>query len=631
MTAVAVAWFGGTGSGKVHAQDAVGTALGYTSLTQNTTNFVEGTASSSEKVSNTTIQGYSITAADFTGEPWNFASGQKNDGDHIFVWLSAYEAWDSLANGGFRIRIADDLATDSVGTWYVGPQPGFLGGWYAYVINPAASFNEVTAGSASWTTNGNPAQLTGVDGFGAGWKITKSISGAVDNCFVDAMTVGQGYVLTLGDAGSTEGKFSDFTAFEEVTATGRFGGVRGLSGIVFARCKLAIGAASGSTNTEFIDSGFTVVWEKALLSDGASSAVASTFYELRLQKGSGSTTVSMSSGSLAAVAPHTVVLNFAGSTSAALSAVNVDRGGAITLDAAVTWTGSLIVNSGQIAAAGATFTDNTVSGYTGAANTSSLVWNVATDPDGKLDACMFVKGAAAHHAIEFGTSSPTTMTLTNVNFSGYNASDGQNDSAIHIKRTTGTVTINIDGGTTPSYKSDGATVVIVSGSVTAACTVTTAAGAAVQDARVFVKAAAGGPFPYQASVTIVNSGSTATVTHTSHGLATNDKVLIAGASHAANNGVFAITKVDNNSYTYTMGSSPGSNPTGTITSTFVVLAGLTDASGRISMSRVFPSDQAVTGVARKSSAAPYYKSAPINGTVDSGVGAELAAVLVSDT
>jgi hypothetical protein len=276
--------------------------------------------------------------------------------------------------------------------------------------------------------------------------------------------------------------------------------------------------------------------------------------------------------------------------------------------------------------------DSKVTGYTGSSDTSALVWNTNVDPDGKLDGSTFTKGAGTTHAIEFGTTSPTTMTLDGVTFSGYNASNAQTDSAIHIKRTTGTVTINIvGGGSTPSYKTDGATVVINSGTVTATVKVVNAAGTAVQSANVFLAASNGtGPFPYQETVTIANSGTTATVTHTTHGMATNDKVLIAGASHDANNGVFSITVTGTDTYTYTMGSSPGSNPTGTITSTYVAIKGLTDSNGEIAVTRVFPTDQPVSGWARKSSAAPYYKTGLITGTIDSGTGASLSAVLIAD-
>jgi hypothetical protein len=276
-------------------------------------------------------------------------------------------------------------------------------------------------------------------------------------------------------------------------------------------------------------------------------------------------------------------------------------------------------------------TGTTVDDSQVASDSSALVWNLATDPDGYLDNMSFIAGSTyTNHAIEFGLSSPLTMTLDGVTFSGYNASDGQVDSALHIKRTSGTVTITCAAD--PSYKSDGATVVIVTSSVSVTVTCKTTAGANIENVRVIVMASDGdGPFPYQVTVTsITNSGTTATVAHTAHGMESNDKVLIDGASHWQNNGVFAITKIDSGSYSYTMPSDPGSSPTGTIKATFVALEGLTNASGVATASRAYGSNQNVEGWARKSSGSPYYKSASITGTVDTVDGFATTAVMISD-
>ena len=139
-----------------------------------------------------------------------------------------------------------------------------------------------------------------------------------------------------------------------------------------------------------------------------------------------------------------------------------------------------------------------------------------------------------------------------------------------------------------------------------------------------------GPFPVEDIVTIVNSGTTATVTHTAHGMASNDYVDIVGGSLWANQGVFQITYINANSYSYTMLSTPGSSPTGTITSTFVALYGLTNASGIRTTSRVYGGDQPVTGWVRKSSASPFLQEAPLDGTVDSVDGFVATGVLISD-
>jgi hypothetical protein len=79
-----------------------------------------------------------------------------------------------------------------------------------------------------------------------------------------------------------------------------------------------------------------------------------------------------------------------------------------------------------------------------------------------------------------------------------------------------------------------------------------------------------------------------------------------------------------------MGSTPGSSPTGTITSTFVALAGLSDVNGVVSTTKTYSTDQPVTGWARKSSSSPYYAQGPINDTIDSVDGLSISAILISD-
>lgn len=229
----------------------------------------------------------------------------------------------------------------------------------------------------------------------------------------------------------------------------------------------------------------------------------------------------------------------------------------------------------------------------------------------------------------FRVTSTGTYALANNTFTGFGANESTG--AAVYNDSGGAVTLNVTGGGGITVRNGaGASTTVNSDPVTVLATVTTAAGAAVQNANVLVKAASGGPMPFDMTVTVANSGTTATVTHTAHGMATSDKVLIKGASHLANNGVFTITKIDNNSYSYTMGSTPGSNPTGTIKATYVALSGLSNASGQISMSRVFASSQPVTGQARKSTGSPLYKTAPINGTISSTTGASLSAILIAD-
>jgi hypothetical protein len=269
-----------------------------------------------------------------------------------------------------------------------------------------------------------------------------------------------------------------------------------------------------------------------------------------------------------------------------------------------------------------------------AADTSAVVWDVNSDTDGRLDNTVFSKGTNAHHAIELGTTSPTTVTLRGISFSGFNASNAQNDSTIHVKRTSGTVTINLIGCSgNISYKSAGATVSLVVDPVSLSVHVQDIdTGAAISGARVWVPVTSTvGGRPYNASVTITSTGTTATVSHTSHNMLTNDWVWIKGATQPEYNGTFQITKINDNSYSYTMGGDPTSPATGTITATFVVISGTTNVSGDISASYSWLSNQPVSGRVRTATGAgPYYKTAPITGTIGSTSGLTVTVQMIKD-
>lgn len=74
------------------------------------------------------------------------------------------------------------------------------------------------------------------------------------------------------------------------------------------------------------------------------------------------------------------------------------------------------------------------------------------------------------------------------------------------------------------------------------------------------------PVYASASVTsITRSGTTATVTQTSHGYSTGDWVLIRGATDPRYNGPFQVTNTGTNTYTITLSADPGASASGTIT------------------------------------------------------------------
>lgn len=292
---------------------------------------------------------------------------------------------------------------------------------------------------------------------------------------------------------------------------------------------------------------------------------------------------------------------------------------------------SIFRRCAQITMPGGKMNGTQVLESTVAADGSAVVWDVATDPDGYLDNMTFSKGTNAHHAINFGTSSPTSITLRGMTTSGFNASNGQNDSTFYVARTTGAVTINIVGGSGNfTYKTAGAAVSIVIDPVTTKITVKNMAGTLVSDARVLVEAGDGtGDLPFEESVTISRLSSTATVAHTGHGLVTGDKVVIRGANQPEYNGVFTITYISADSYSYTVSGTPDTPATGTITATGAILEGVT-VLGVIQATRSFSVDQNVRGTARKTTSVPYYKISDFTDVVDSVDGLTKTVQLIYD-
>jgi len=79
-----------------------------------------------------------------------------------------------------------------------------------------------------------------------------------------------------------------------------------------------------------------------------------------------------------------------------------------------------------------------------------------------------------------------------------------------------------------------------------------------------------------------------------------------------------------------MAESASSPATGTITATFAVINGTTNASGQVSDSRTYSTDQDVDGWVRKASSSPYYKQSPIDETIYSADGKSVTIFMISD-
>jgi hypothetical protein len=300
-----------------------------------------------------------------------------------------------------------------------------------------------------------------------------------------------------------------------------------------------------------------------------------------------------------------------------------------------TWT-----NSDSINALGADLSGSSILTPSVAANNSGLIWNINSNPNGKLDNMIFTKtSGVAHHAVEFGTAiaDGADFTLTGCAFgTDFSATEGgtTGDETFHFLDTTGSITLNLVSCTGNfGYRTEGVAVTIVADPITTTVSVTDNTGSPLLGARVRLEASNGtGGLPYlETPTSITRSGTTATATLTAHGIPDGKKAVIRGATDTLYNGVFTITSTGANTFTYTMDGTPAASPaTGTITVSGVIIEGLTDSSGQISDSRTIASNQPVSGIIRKGTSSPIFKDSPLSGTISNTLGLSLSSQLILD-
>lgn len=562
----------------------------------------------------------SITSDDYSG------------GGSLSIWIQDRAEFATTVTGGIGIQVGD--GTNRI-AYHVGgrDQTGFRHDvgpvkWTNFQIdlaNKPANFTAI----AGTEGNLNEAAITQV---GVRFDTDVKSVGGTENCFWDIIRFadnGVGIEFYGGTVGTPE-NWTTVTVQDRATGNQAAHGIIKLAGAgAFSiQGNINIGDNTSTNNTYINSEGETFLWE-----DRGQST--NNYYRFNCA-GNGTGTTDVNFDGCVFTCPTSGSIDFSDSNVTADVRSTVITGfdqGILTGGSGNVWTGNTYTDCGTLTTTGTDLTGSTFTGFTGAADDSQVFWNSTSDPDGELDNCSFTMGSADTHAIEFPTGmTNTSITIRDCDFSGYSATDEQNSSTFNVLATTGTLTINIVGGSGNfSYKSAGATVNVVINPVTTQITVLdNATGLPIQNARVKLSVTSGINFPFEDSVSITSSGTTATVTHTAHGLATNDFVTIDGANEDRYNGCFQITVTGVNTYTYTMTGSTTSPATGTIEATFSYFNSLTNASGIVTDTRSIANDQPVSGRVRKGSTSPLYQQQVISETVDSDNGLTLNIRLVSD-
>ena len=537
---------------------------------------------------------------------------------YVWQYWQAPIAIGAWADGGMRFAVGD-----ASGNFYAWNTMGNdthrnpYGGWQNTAVDPEYTPDETigtapTAGNYRW--------------FGSTPYILSAVSKGNPHC-VDAIRYGRGTIEAIYGEGGDYATFAGMAAANDIY-TARWGIFAYQQGSYLFKGVLSLGTDSNAVN--FVDANRSIV-----INDTPRTYLDFNRIEIR----NASSVVSWSNigfKSICTLSPGRLEV-------VANATVDIDGCSFQDMDTFIFLSNSDVTNTifktcKTVTAAGGLFTGCSFLTPSVAADASALNWNISDDLDGLIDGSVFSKGTNAHHAIELGASSTNTLTIRDVTFTGFNASDGQNDSVLYLadKGSDTTWTIGCVKCTgTVSYKKAraGDSVTITQGVQTAINVKDISTLANIQGARVLVYPSDGtGPMHYQASVTqITRSGSTATVSQSAHGLGTGDKVYIQGANEAEYNGIHQITYIDTGSYSYTVSGTPDSPATGTITETDVLISDTTDSNGNVGVTRTFSGDQPITGRVREGTdPTPNYKTSPITGTVDSSDGFSTTIFLVPD-
>lgn len=570
-------------------------------------------------VSNTTVNAYqSFTSFDLTG-------------DAIYMWLLPRGEMDTIANGGVGIIIGDGTNRRAYHVGGSDASTSFVvtGGWYCFMFDPAnppTSYSTL-AGSAE-------PNFTAITQVGVRFKTLAKSLGNVENCFADITRRGWGLRIEGGTTGD-RGTFAEIAADDESTSAAKaYGIIRTIQeGVYEVQGKLIFGD-DGTGDSYFEDENAIIIFSDNGASDDLyeftleGNSTGTNLFKLGEKVGTGDTAQGRAGCTIMSAGPDLDVdlndTNFGANVT--IYGTKFYQTGLIELPANTSTEiiGCQFINCGQVTANQCILRACSWQGYTPDGD-AALLWNSTIN----IEACTFIAntdGTNDPHAIEHPAAG--TFDYEDLVFSG-------NDYDIHFTAASGDLVINKVGTSDPStYEITGTgSVTINNPSVTTQITAKAGSDLSViENVRVqLVAADATGDYPYQEAVTQITSATgTATVAHTTHGMATDDYVLIAGANEPEYNGLRKITVTGPSAYTYTVTGSPASPATGTITATWGMFNTLSNVSGIVTDTRILTADQPVVGKARKSTTSPLYKSQPITGTISASTGLTLDVLLTRD-
>jgi hypothetical protein len=397
-------------------------------------------------------------------------------------------ALDSYANGGLRVVMAGQLVSNwkawSVGGNDVPPFP--YAKWVNSPIDPTVA--------ADFTNGTPPTGGSSIYGIGSMCQLTQPVARGQPH-IVDIIRTGRAAArMTGGDLANGYATFAGFAAIND-TQTNRWGLIQAVSGGYQWKGLMSLGL--DATAVDFRDSNQNIFIQDC-------RKVSSTFNLIEVRNAS--SRVDWTNISITNAAPST---NASKGTFTVVANADVNIEGCSFTDMAVfTFLSASYVNDttfrrcGAIYHNGCEFTNNLITRSTG--SVICTLANAAT-----LQNNTFISQGTGHAIIVTGTAQD--ITLVGNTFTGYAASNGSTgNEAIWVNIATGTVNITIGGGgNTPSIRTTGATVNVISGATvtftglpTGCDIVVLTAGTSTILAQVDAHSATSYAFAYQGTPTV---------------------------------------------------------------------------------------------------------------------------------
>jgi len=361
-------------------------------------------------------------------------------GDAVWIWTKAdvAQALDTKSGAdpqGGGIQCLVGSSSNALNAYYVdGSDTYTFGGWKCYPIDPEISANGTFGNTPTATTSW----------FGVAWNIPGSGPSKGFPFKIDAMRVGRAFSITDGDLANGYATFSGLSSTAGSLAN-QWGVFNFSNGVYTMQGLMQLGTA---TAVDFRDSNRTLFVANT-------EFVSSTFNGIEVNNAA--SRVDWTNVSIAAlgtvsrgsfIANANADINFESCTFVGMNTFGFLSNSTIN--------DTVFRGCGQIDQNLALMGSCTISNST--ATSSLLLDNSGADLGGNLSNTTF-NSSGTGHAIEI--TSGTSVTLNNISFNGYAGTDGSTgNESVYINIGSGTFTVNVSGGDTPTIRTAGATVTV---------------------------------------------------------------------------------------------------------------------------------------------------------------------------